>query len=444
MIDKSNIADEPTECQAQIKALSDGICEGQLCQVQCPAVPCEGAETCVNGRCVYAYESFEIAEGEALADLGRMGWNALPIELQNLQTTIVFEGRRDCALGDERCAGPASQGVRFVSIERQPLQASVSVAPTCRPCACCLDCLFQPESDPPPDLASCPGNRPMPLSCPVSTPQRCDAVCQQCSTCPDADMDRLGMNLTSCELPVAQKTCPGCLTCKAEESTCTASMCPICATAPTSKDCQDCVTLNCLSSQACQDCAVCDTATGCIGQGTAECIQSVDDCRALGANGCFPAAVGYGRSTLTVAEQALVSAAVNLSSADGEVVLQFDHVPFNVGETYRPGVADTAPSEWPIEPQELRVELCAGSCEVEASWKLGEYDVGGPAVLPAANRRRNGLLLGSQGELDWRTGQVRIAVPSAFRTSQFRFRFVPNLSRDTRLGIDNIMVRRLR
>lgn len=442
---QEDLVDEPAMCLELLNQLPPTICEAQVCEVACPDAPCQAGERCEAGRCVYAYESFEIPPDGDLADLGRLGWNNLPTELSNPQTTIVFEGLRGCNLGDDNCAGPASKGVRFVSLERQSLQVRVDVAPTCRGCACCLQCQFTTPQEWLLQEGTCPGDRPRPLACPATPPSHCQTVCDACNACPNADAARVGERLTSCEVLPAQKICPGCPACEADKATCTAAMCSSCASEPSGAECVNCVNTNCLDSPACQDCRVCDDATSCLvtDPGSAACIDNVTRCGALGNDACFPAAVNYGRAVLEPGEQALVSNQVDLSQAQGQVVLQFDHVSFNVGETFRPGVQGEAPEDWPVVPQEVRVELCATNCAEPGSWQLGALDVGGPAIVPAENRRSNGLLLGTQTALDWTAGQVRVVVPPALQTAQFRFRFVPNIGNDARLGIDNVMVRRL-
>ncbi len=442
---KDDLEDEPDICLQQLNALPPAICEAQVCEIACPDAPCGSGESCRNGRCVYAYEGFEIPPGDDLADLRRQGWNGIETEFTNPKTEIVFRGILGCDLGDERCAGPASEGERFATLERQSLQVREEVAPTCRPCACCLQCQLSTADEWLRAEGTCPGERPMPLACPATTPAYCQNVCDACTACTNAPPERVGMNLTSCEVLPAQKTCSSCAPCESDVITCTAATCPMCAAEPNSAACITCVQDNCLESQACQDCRVCDAATSCLvnDPGSAACIQNVTQCEALGDDGCFPAAISYGRAVLNDLEQALVSDVVDLSQASGQVVLQFDYVPFNVAETYRPGVQQVAPQDWPVVPQEVRVDLCGGSCESEASWQLGTLDRGGMAVIPPVNRRNNGLLLGSQTPLDWTAGQVRVVVPEALRTPQFRFRFVPSLATDTRVGIDNVMVRRL-
>jgi len=177
--------------------------------------------------------------------------------------------------------------------------------------------------------------------------------------------------------------------------------------------------------------------------GSATTLALVAQCEAQGSDGCFETAVAFDRSELTDLEQAAVSPEINLSGVTGKVVLQLDHVPFNVGESYRPGIQGQDPSTWPLAPQGVRVELCGGACEMPSSWTLGTLSSGGEAILPAANRRRNGLLLGSQAALDWQAGRAEVQIPEGLRTSQLRLRFVPEIDAGTRLGIDRVVVRRV-
>lgn len=423
-----------------------GYCEARVCRVGCPDQPCAAGETCDAGRCVLFAESFEPDTPDDVADLGQFGWNGLDKELPNRRTAIVFEGIRGCTLGDVTCAGVAADGQRFLSLQRQPTQAKGTAETdfTCRPCACCLACLFEPDGPSEVNLSSCPDERPSPLTCPAQSPARCNAVCEQCNACPDADQSRIGERLASCEQPPAAKDCANCITCRADTAACTTAQCPTCAQEPGGDACVQCVNANCLGSQACTDCRVCEEARDCVltDPGSAECLQAVTRCSELGADGCFDAAVGYRRAQLTDDEQALVSPEIDLSRVEGPVILQFDHVPFDVGESYRPGIQGTDPGQWPVAPQQVRVELCGGACEAPASWVLGALDTGGEARVPAASRRNNGLLLGSQTALDWRAGEVRVQVPDALKTAGFRFRFVPDIDEDARLGIDRILLRR--
>lgn len=453
--------DESPECVALSANPPAAICEGQVCVLGCPDVACGAGESCVEGRCVFFSEGFEAAEGASFVNLELLGWNDLPTELKNPRTKVAYKGLRGCTLGDESCAGVAAEGERFLALERQPTQPKGTAKSgfTCRACACCLACIFQPADAGAVDLAECPcilasgddtatrdycpGDRPNPTSCP-SAPARCDAVCQQCAACPAADPARLGPGLTSCEQSAAERTCSNCPTCETEREACRASQCPVCATNPTGAECVSCQQQNCQFA-SCDACEACSAAQAALlsDPGSATTLALVAQCEAQGPDGCFETAVAFDRSELTDLEQAAVSPEINLSGVTGKVVLQLDHVPFNVGESYRPGIQGQDPSTWPLAPQGVRVELCGGACEMPSSWTLGTLSSGGEAILPAANRRRNGLLLGSQAALDWQAGRAEVQIPEGLRTSQLRLRFVPEIDAGTRLGIDRVVVRRV-
>lgn len=396
-------------------AAPPGICEAQLCVVGCPDVPCGAGESCVQGRCVYDYEGFEIPAGGDYVDLPILGFNQLPKERENVLLQVAWQGRPGCSLGDERCAGPAAAGERFgiVGTYPTPPRGAPLEGKTCRTCACCLECLL----DPPPEapiLASCPRQQSLPLAfaCPAAVPPVCRSVCEACESCPGATRAEPPERLLACEALAASKTCTACTACPEDE--------------------------------ACEACDACAQARRCVVTmpGSAACMQSQAACAAQGADGCFLTPIRYRREQLTEAEQALVSRPINLAGAQGRVVLQLDYVPFNVGFEYRPGIQGTPPSEWPTRPQELRIQLCGGRCEEESSWRDAAAD-GAPLVLPPQALRRNGLTLGSQTALDWRGGRVVVPIPEDLRTAELRYRLLPRLGPGVLVGVDEIYVRRL-
>jgi len=67
---------------------------------------------------------------------------------------------------------------------------------------------------------------------------------------------------------------------------------------------------------------------------------------------------------------------------------------------------------------------------------------GTPASFPPDTERRNGVRLGAQSIIDWRSNHVEVSIPEPLRTADFHFRFVPKLADNVRFGIDNIIIRR--
>ena len=438
--------DDP-ECRAD-EDLNPGICQSGVCEVGCPDVPCAAGETCAAGRCAVYAEGFELEEGVSAIDLAFLGFNDPPGELPNTRTKIVMSGFEGCTPDLLRCVGPAAEGTQFVLMESEPTppKGQPISGTTCRACACCLECLAEPPSMPA-SLASCPvtPNVPTPLSCPVSHPS-CNAVCAACDQCPAADRPDVATNrlLVSCEKTAAAKSCALCEPCDAFLAVCQDQQCPECTISPTSAACRNCVDMNCLSDQRCRDCLTCADAQNCArtDRGSAECNRLRDACDQQGAAGCFDVPVNYFRAQLSDDEQALTSPVIDLMGQGGDLVLQFDYVSFDVGLTYFPGIQGTPPDQWTQADQNVRVQLCAGACAMAASWVDGQDANGTPVLLPFAERRNNGLFVGGQSIIDWRGGQVSVTIPEAFRTSQFRFRLLPQLDDGAQLGVDNILIRR--
>ncbi len=167
-------------------------------------------------------------------------------------------------------------------------------------------------------------------------------------------------------------------------------------------------------------------------------------CEAQGADGCFRVPIRFPRSQLTEEEQSLTSPAIPLSGVGGELVLQFDYVPFSIGERYVRVIQGFESKDWPRLKQEVRVQLCASNCDREGSWTDASQTNGASARFPEDKERGNALSMGNQTGLDWRSGRTFVSIPEAFRTTAFRFRFVPELEEDARVGLDNILIRRLR
>jgi hypothetical protein len=139
-----------------------------------------------------------------------------------------------------------------------------------------------------------------------------------------------------------------------------------------------------------------------------------------------------------------VSPEIDLAGQSGQLVVSFAYVPFGVGRTYVERQEGVPPDMWPEVAQEVVVELCGGGCEAEDAWREGQSNLGGRAAFPPEDRRDEGLSLGGQSILDWRTGRVEVAIPAELRTATFRFRFRPRLAPSARVGIDDVRVRRRR
>jgi hypothetical protein len=442
--------DEAPECRAA-GPLPAAVCEAQVCVAGCPDAPCGAGETCVAGRCLLAYEGFELRAGEDFVDLARLGFNqGVGQTLTNRTQAVAWSGRVGCDLGDERCAGPAAAGERFALLGTQPTppRGTALEGPTCRACACCVECLLDPPSEPV-DVLACPRSASLPqsFSCPASTPAVCAQVCEACEDCEAATRPQPIERLLPCEAVAASKTCSSCPACDRETAACRAEQCPACASAPNDPACSSCVRERCLGAPACRACRSCAEAVDCElstpGSATCEALRAL--CEGLGPDGCFNTAVAYRREQLTDLEQALVSPPIDLSSAaGGRVVLQLDYVPFDVGLQYRPGIQGVDPREWLVGAQEMRLLLCGGGCGEPGAWRaaslVGERD---PAALPPASLRDNGLTLGVQTSLDWRAGRVIFEIPPELLTRDFRYALLPRLGEGVRVGIDELRLRRL-
>lgn len=443
-----NAEDHPEECVRSGMQPPTAVCEAQICRVGCPDVPCAADEVCQAGRCALDYQGFEL-DGRDFVNLSILGWNSIERPVENTRMSVAFEGVAGCSLGDDNCAGAASENARFALVARQPTppKGTSTTDFTCRPCRCCLECLATPfeVNDPPPpvQLSSCPFERtaPAPITCHDPTPSHCVDVCNACDACPDAPPDRLGQRLEPCERVVALKTCSSCPACDALLPGCTASECPVCAAMPTSRECGDCVRDNCQSRPECQDCVVCEDSLTC-DPNDANCIQQGLTCQSLGADGCFFTPVSYRDEQLDDHEQSLVSPEIDLSGVTGGVVLQFDYVSFDIGDRYRPGIQGQDPLTWPEEPQEVLLQFCSSGCNSSASWVTAMGASGQPVLFPPVGRRNNGLLVGSQTRLDWNNGRIQVPIPPERLVAGFRYRFIPRIGDDARLGLDAIYVRR--
>lgn len=441
--------DSDDECFNEVAPQGPVVCEDQLCIDGCRSDDDCGGLSCEGGRCVYFAESFEDKDRDGAVSLDQLGWNGIPHEVQNLRTTIAWQGLPRCNLGDERCAGLAAEGERFVVLEAVPTpeKGTPDVSLTCRSCACCLDCIAN-EPEVAARIPSCPvsGTVPIVLSCEVPSGHmaKCADVCANCNACMETGANvELGERLLPCEVTAAKKTCSSCPSCNAMNcEECRAANCPACTNVD-SDACELCEMTSCPECNSCRACNVCSRALDCAVTDplSQTCIDNRVACDLQGEDGCYPTPVHYPRAQLTDLEQSLVSPPIDLTRATGSISLQLEYVPFNVGEKYRPGIQGTPASEWPIADQEVVVQLCSKSCENESSWSDAMLVNGARASLPPLTQRGNGLSLGSQSSVDWGSGRVEIDLPQAMRTGEFRFRILPRLDADVQVGIDHILIR---
>lgn len=444
------------ECRGD-NAQSTAICERGLCQKGCPTEACGAGETCQDGRCSLYFQSFEAAAEGDFVTLETLTWNDLDRELRNRSVQVVWTGPPTCTAADrpERCAGPAADGTYYLAIERAPTPATATFefGPSCGACTCCRAC-----RDPSARAAGqtecfgvalpAPGAE---LMC-GDAPAACNDICQQCDQCPAAPPGTVGMGLDDCAERAAQRTCPGCpvydqcvATKLAERRTCPGGNYPACETAPTSQaECDDCVRKECDPQRpACWACR--------------DYLQLQEDfpgdpsrwrdlelaCQAQGASGCYSTPINTPRSVLTEDEQAIESPAIGLAGQAGNLVLQFQYIPFNIGTTYRRVLQGQERNTWPLERQEVRVQLCGGGCDATSSWQDASLVSGAAAVFPRDDERGNGLQFAEQTRVDWTIDVLQVPIPNELRTAEFRFRLVPRLADGARIGVDRVVIRRL-
>jgi hypothetical protein len=424
-------------------------CEDRLCRVGCPDRACgAGQSVCAAGRCAYYAEGFE-GDGSAPPSLAGLGWNGLG-ELDNPTQEIGL----DCegtACGAAEPRGAAAEGDRFAILgtEPTPEKGTALTAPTCRACACCVDCRLDPPSFAL-SVLDCPRNSTVPsrLLCaePVvcgepppseAVPAECTAVCDACEDCVEASAVPNDPLLSSCEADAAARSCASCLACDEDGCrSCREASCAEACADELSQACEACEQASACPCADCRDCNACSDAEACVASGGAGCERFRQRCDGLGADGCFQTPVRYPRAELTDAEQALTSPPVDLTAASAmvDVVVEFDFVPFSVGDVYQRSIQGVSACEWPTEPQAVVVQLCGGGCDASDAWVDAE-------MLPRDPSRNNGLRLGGQSGVDWRSGRVQVPVPAELRTSEFRFRLLPRLSEFARVGIDRVRVR---
>lgn len=429
-------------------AVSTAVCVQRKCRAGCPAAPCAAGERCFDGRCALFRESFE-GDGTSATTLASLGWGGGG-ELRNPNLGLALDCGGDCGAADP--AGPAADGRRFAVIgtEPAPEKGTARTAPTCRACACCLDCIL----DPPlvaPSILDCPLD-PVPVrlfcgpareSCEEpppddAVPAECAGVCAACDDCADRADPVPGRLLTSCERRAAEKACRPCAQC--DDLGCRACREGSCADDCANVDsdaCEQCeLTAGCEDCGPCRDCTACEDAE----QPGPRQLALRARCDALGSDGCFPTPIDYPRAQLTDAEQALTSPPIDLSGAPGPLVLEFRYVPFNIGSAYTVSEQGTSSCDWPSAPQEVRVQACGGGCDAPEAWvDLALADLGG--ALPPDGQRSNGLRLPGQSGIDWSIGRAGGPLPPGLVGPETRIRFLPRLSEFARLGVDEVVIR---
>lgn len=431
------------------------ICQAKLCAVGCPDTPCGAKEKCVDKRCAYLDESFEGMPPD-VPTLERLGWNGIPRELRNNKAVVVYSGARGCGPADprDRCAGPAARGDYFLAVERTttPERGLLQQGVTCGSCKCCLECR-DPAARKSVGSACMGMTLPDTRMCSATVPQECQAVCSACDQCPDAPQGTLGTGLNMCEERSGRKRCAGCdaynrcLEQKIAENRSCPGNYPKCPQAPqTPSDCRACLLAECDTDQLRPPCYACRDAEEAQMRYPMEPARWQPHkmrCEMQGANGCYGTPVAVLRSGLTDDEQSLESPEVDLAGETGDIVLELAYVPFNVGRTYTQVVQGVPASQWlKDQPQEVRVQLCASDCAKTESWSDAKFVNGENARLPAEVEYENGLSFGEQSKTDWSLNVKQIPIPDSFRTSTFRFRLLPRLEDDARIGVDRVVIRR--
>ncbi|MBK8014263.1 MAG: hypothetical protein IPK13_23305 [Deltaproteobacteria bacterium] len=479
--------DAPRACREAARDDPIGVCEAQLCVAGCRgAGDCADDECCVAGRCAVYHEGFESKTvcpssrdpAKTTVDfvtLEGLDWNGpeLGRAVRNPNNRVVRTGDPGCTLGDDRCAGAAAEGTTFVVVGREVIQRVPVLGTTCRACACCLECILS-ASGSAPTIPSCPGETAsfaIDGVCSADPPEVCQAMCSACERCPQGCQDAgcpgacgdgvCGADetcascpsdcdvcpearLAACEVLPAKRTCSSCKALAAETEACLLA-----------HSAEACTCAGAFAPPSCADCLVCKDASECRGtdsEFTPECQAKIRDCDGLGEDGCFSAPRRY-PADLTDDEQSIESNPIDLADVSGTLVLQFDSVSFDIGDTYvisplSPTTHEGCVSETVGErtvtrcPEEVLVQLCARDCADPASWVDGTFaKTGEVARLPPTRMRNNGISsLGGQGTFDWRAGRFEVAVPNDFRTSSFRFRLVPRLADGKLLGVDNFSI----
>ncbi|MBI2372540.1 MAG: hypothetical protein HYV07_00940 [Deltaproteobacteria bacterium] len=467
---------------------ADYICEARICVPGCPATACVSGQVCTYGRCAFFYEGFEADRIGEVATLEALGWNPNVRELRNEEAIVVYN-REGCTIEDEesKCAGTPAEGSYYLSIERTPTPptGTEEFGVTCGSCRCCLECRDAARrnsasqrvyyhsnagtpppgcgngtvetspscaDEPPPgtrceqcddgnttggdgcspacrrELAECPGVNAVADMCTADVDSACADICSACDACPNANAGAIGDGLTSCETDAALKSCSACLAYEA------------------------CIAANPTNPEACEE-----TQRPCIACREADRLtievpdqpsvwrewRQICDSQSLG-DRCYATQVARPRSALTEDEQAVESPKISIAGVSGDLVLEFQYLAFNIGDSYRP-VDQTKPKEeWPLVTQEVEIQLCGGNCAAPESWKPATFTTSAPAKFPTGIEKNNGLFFANQNRTDWRANLREALIPAELRTTEFQFRFLPRLADGARVGVDAVAVRERR
>jgi len=477
------VADADCGDRAQGSICEAGACVAPACDADEDPSGCPGTEVCVVGRCYVYFETFEPKKAGDAVSLENLphpynrvvgatcagpadcqdGLICSPEQrrcvraLRNKATLVVWEGPPTCGPADDpdRCAGVAADGHNFVALERQstPESGTPEYDVTCGACSCCLKCrdpLQREEGE-----NSCLGvNLPNVAMCSATPPAECTNICNSCDSCVARTQRAVGFGdgLNMCQAQAAERRCPGCEaydTCVKNKLTdgraCPGGAFPACTTAPqVEADCNACKVKECDNLRsACWNCRDAAQLKRDFPNQPDRWRQLEMDCQAAGNDACLPVAISIQRSALSDDEQSLESPEISLVGiGEGAPVLSFQYMPFDIGFTYRKVIQGQPRQSWPLVPQQVRVQLCAGSCERSASWVQAKLTNGKDAIFPSDDERQNGLQFALQSAGDWRIRHAEVELPEAMRTANFRFRFLPELADDARVGIDRIVIRR--
>jgi hypothetical protein len=456
------------QCKSQLLGtLPTFVCESELCTSGCSMdKDCTNpGETCNAGRCQIYHESFEIRMGQDTITLQSIGWDEFKYPLQNNRTAILYSGIMSCQLGDPQCAGAAADGLRFLALQTVPtgpIGEADTFSSTCRACACCVQCRLAPSTF---DPTMCPVDtfQPDDYACPAQIPGSCSAVCGQCDQCSAAKTTDASCNLTplnigansgllECEQQAAGKGCSSCPTsdqCLCQQlammqgtpSACSDQGNPCHSTSVNA--CKQCLAQNACMMQS-QPCEACRTDAMCKANNdqSAECLMAAQTCMTQGTDGCFTTPTHRIDTQFDDCEEATISSTVSLDGISGNLLLEFQYVPFNVGDDYIQVQQGQPRASWMRIKQEVLAQLCAADCGKAASWSDAMLTSGDKASIPPAGQRNNGLHLGNQTVVDWSSNHVSIPIPDAMHTKTFHFRFVPRLDDGVIVAIDNIVIRR--
>jgi hypothetical protein len=406
----------------------------------------------------------------------------------------------------DQCAGAAGDGKYFLSVEVEPAtqRGTLNQGTTCAACACCLACrdfaatknvsgsckqvgaTCQNQGE------CCPGEFctggmcfgpdpclgmqiPETNTCgPPPVPSACSSACNTCASdsmnCPAATTPP-GAMLTACEVDAAKQDCGGCqqynacnmmhsseiMGCIADPNGTSGQGCTFSNKADSTAVTRDCNRCKCPSYDDCWSCRNYETDASNQGLGAMVTQADAAHCSAQGNGGCFATPVSVTRSALTDDEQAVVSREIPSvgMAASEDLELSFEYLAFNVGQCFTKTLQGMDPSTYPPERQDLVIQFCGSNCQQSSSWvdakPIGAADemdtcgrMTGPrkGAIPTDNQINNGLAFELQDTQDWRNNLVRVAIPAALRTANFRFRFLPLLHDGTRIGVDRILITR--